>query len=94
MSLERFNSGFIIQWGIKGTTGSYWGHIVTYPITFTSVAIPATNIMWSFTTDWYTSTRGTEWRACTDIVGAPYSVELSQMGLPSYSTHYWMVIGY
>ena len=33
-------------------------------------------------------------KGVTDVVGAPYNVTLTSMGLPSNSNHYWFAVGY
>lgn len=92
--LLGFSNDIIIQWGRTNSTGIYWGHIVTFPTAFSSVVIPTSIINWLFTEQWYSGGETATLRTVTDVVGAPYDVTLTSMGLPSFSSHYWIVIGY
>lgn len=75
------------------STGIYWGGTVTFSHAFTTYVIPLSNINWGFTQDWYSGNSNATWKLVTDVAAAPYDVQLTSMGLPSYSSHYWIAIG-
>lgn len=76
-------------------TNNYGGHLVYFPLSFSQVVIPLSNIQWNYINHWYEPTTMTvDGAAVTDVVGSPYNVTLTNMGLPSHANHYWVVIGY